>query len=978
MGATNGTVTVTLASLPTTTLTTSDFTVSQAINGGTAQTVTPTSVSVSGTTATLTVPTVSATGPSQSVVDSVSLDGGSAVAASAFTVASSIDAVNSSVSFPTTKTITNGSPVNIVATVEDGSAQAVTGLTGSDFKLALGTQSLVGSAAVYLGSGQYQVTFAPQSMTAGSNLTATLTADGVQVGQDFGYTISAGSYSSSTTTVSYPAGSVLNTSATYTVTITPKDANGNPTTLSGSLSSVTLGTGTAAVALTGTSLSGPNSSNQYTVTFNAPGTTISTALPLVITIGSNTFTSSTSYTVAAQAVATATADFSGLPSTLYDGSTYQIPVTLTDANGNAVILPTANLNEFKVGYQGITSSAVTATASTTTPGVYDVPFSVTHSGAGEINGATAGAVSKITVTFTGGTSPISQVSSSSYTLSGSAATAVTGGAVTATWPTSTNMAVNTAYTATVTVTDSSGNPVSNLQQSDFSVLQNNTVTNLVTSVAPTSTAGQYTVTFTPTVTATSKTFTLSVDGTLTATSGSSFNIIGAVTADSVSLNNAVLVAGQSITVPVTVTGGSTNLGTSDFAISYNGTPVNVTAVSYDSTNSVYDVTFTAPNTTNSTGANLVFSVDGISTATNGTATGVTVEPLSAITIDSSLSWTHLTTGSITSGSTTYNAPASQALTTSTPYYIGYVAPTYNSNMILGIPASAFSATIGSTSPAALTISAVVPSTTTLGRYGIAVTTGTSTLTSSPINLTVDGVSASVTGFTVGAGAAAAYNSTVTFTTGNAANQLQAGQQYTITANLEDASGNPVSGAVANDFAIAMDNANTQTVIANGATATGGVTQLSVAAGSTAGSYTITFTMGEGYTGTPNTKLYLLYNNAGTAITTYSSSDLIGTSTVNTYTTIPATPNAITGLTYASASGLTVGTAGTLAVATVPQVTDAYGNVITDSGTYSIPTTTDITINSSTGELNLAAGWSATSVAVTYTQGGKTQTITVTL
>jgi hypothetical protein len=87
MGAINGTITVNLNATPTTTLTTSDFTVSQAINSGTATTVTPTSVSVSGTTATLTVPTVTATAASQSVVDSVSLDGATAVAASAYTVA---------------------------------------------------------------------------------------------------------------------------------------------------------------------------------------------------------------------------------------------------------------------------------------------------------------------------------------------------------------------------------------------------------------------------------------------------------------------------------------------------------------------------------------------------------------------------------------------------------------------------------------------------------------------------------------------------------------------------------------------------------------------------------------------------------------------------------------------------------------------------------------------------------------------------
>jgi hypothetical protein len=113
ISATNGTITVTLSSTPATTPAISDFAVTQAINGGTATAVTPTAISTSGNVVTLTVPTVPATGVSQSVVDSVSYQGGTPVSAAAFTIPSNVGAVTS-INATVSNAIPNIAPYNDV------------------------------------------------------------------------------------------------------------------------------------------------------------------------------------------------------------------------------------------------------------------------------------------------------------------------------------------------------------------------------------------------------------------------------------------------------------------------------------------------------------------------------------------------------------------------------------------------------------------------------------------------------------------------------------------------------------------------------------------------------------------------------------------------------------------------------------------------------------------------------------------------
>ncbi|WP_258112146.1 hypothetical protein [Alicyclobacillus sp. SP_1] len=148
--------------------------------------------------------------------------------------------------------------------------------------------------------------------------------------------------------------------------------------------------------------------------------------------------------------------------------------------------------------------------------------------------------------------------------------------------------------------------------------------------------------------------------------------------------------------------------------------------------------------------------------------------------------------------------------------------------------------------------------------------------------------------------------------------------------------------------------------ANTSTFTAGPTETSAVAGST--SITAPTKAGTYY-------LYMV-NSSGTVLST----------STYTVTVTAGAPAKATGLTYAS-SNVTVPTSGSTndAVTTQPTVTDAYGNPVTADGTYSISTTTGVSINASTGELTITSSASTTgSVVVTYTQGSATEEVTISL
>lgn len=102
------------------------------------------------------------------------------------------------------------------------------------------------------------------------------------------------------------------------------------------------------------------------------------------------------------------------------------------------------------------------------------------------------------------------------------------------------------------------------------------------------------------------------------------------------------------------------------------------------------------------------------------------------------------------------------------------------------------------------------------------------------------------------------------------------------------------------------------------------------------------------------------------------------------TTSTGNPATITGLAYAAAT-ITIPATGSPAttdsVAVMPIVKDAQGNVLTDSGTYSIvgaTGATGVSIDATTGQVSVSPGATAGAYEVTYTQGGVVETAGITV
>ena len=750
---------------------------------------------------------------------------------SATYTAVTVSATNSSVtSFPAS--MTDGTAYNVAATVQDANGNPITGLTSDAFSLTVGNSSPISGTAVSLGSGQYQIVFVPTAITPSAVAqVATLSVSGITIGTQ-NVTVSSGSASSSTTTASFPAATVLNEGATYTINITPKDANGNATTISGT-PTVTLGTGSQAVQING-SLGSPTN-GVYPVTFSAPSATISTPITMTVKLGSLSYTSSGTYTVAAQTVTSMNVDLSSLPSTLTQGGSYSIPVTLEDANGNPVTLATVSSSPFTVSYAS--NSLTNSVTESSTPGVYNVAFTA--------DSGHTGTVSPITVTYTGVTPNLTQTSTSSYTESTATATGAVSTA-SVTWPTLATLTNGTAYTATVAVSDANGNPVTGLASANFGVQQGSFATDgtpITTTVVPGTTAGTYTVTFTPSTVGTNQTFELGIGSTGSWTQyGTSFNatVQGTVSGVTLSsnLNSGILVAGQAVTIPVTTTGNQSNLTASNFSLSYNGSPVAITNVAYVS-GGVYSVTFTAPSALNSTGATLGINVAGNTT----TASGVTVESLSSITPTLTVTSAAGASSSVTSGGVTYTAPSttSAALSMNSTYYLDTVVVKSGSYFVFGLPSSSFTAAIGSGSSAApLSVVTIVPDMATTGQYDLVAKTGSTAVTSGTnVYVTVNGVASNDSAsYTVAIGTPVAYNSTIAYPTGNLANQLTHGQSYTITCTLADSKGVPVTGLQSYNFVVGTSTTSGAITLSSALPTSSTPT---VTAGSTAGTYTITFT-----------------------------------------------------------------------------------------------------------------------------------------
>lgn len=851
-------------------------------------------------------------------------------------------AINSTVTIGS-NTITDGNSFTVNVNLKDSSGNGVSGYANTTATLNLAgskTQTLT-AAAVANGTstGSYVLVFNPTTLSADSNVTGTLTFGGVTLNVANGMTIS-GSATLGTPSVSFPSGSVLNAGGSYSLTANLVDQYGN--TYTGAVdATIKLGTGTSAttVATDSNVAESATTAGQYTFDFTAPTTLNTTAEPLVVSVAphsttaSVSATSSTSYTVAQQTPSAMTANFSQLPSAPLQGATYTIPVTVTDASGNAVTglgsgaftvsatSTSASANTFTTNVTSVTASAGTQA------GTYNVQFT-----APEFNTTNSGSdIATLTVGVSGfsGTNQTSSAITFGSAVA-SAAPSTSNSAVT--WPSSTSLQAGQNYTITANLKDSNGNALVGIPTSSsyFSAVNDGSALTYASTiaagkytVAAGSTAGQYVITFEPsTATTSSQALSFTVNGT-TFTAPSTYSVAtGTAVATSVTPPQVVfptsLIPGQSYQVAIDgVTDGTnyvSNLTASNFSVQYGSTspvslPVtNVTASS--STPGDYTLTFTAPSTL--TGSQSIYVYLNGQTTNHLTSTAVV--PVDAVSAGNT---TAIASGSLTPSfpSSTYNTSNTTALTVSgnnalnagAYYAMDIAVKDSTSAAVTGLSQNAFDVTLGSSTT---NLVKYVAQTATVGTYTVVIQVP-STVNSNGQSLAVSVAGVSLTTnnpsgtYTIQAGSISATNSSVAYPTNTA---LQSGVQSTMTATVKDAAGNPITtGLTLTDFTVKIgsNSATVGTVVNNND-----------------GTYTIPFT--------PTTA-----DSTGQAIQVQYSGTDIGAASAASYTVAAgayggayatSTGNlALTGINSTAQSGV-VSAIGTYTITL--QATDASGNPIT--------------------------------------------------
>jgi len=984
-----------------------DFSVSESVNGGGASNVTPTGVTLdsTGKLVTLTVPQIAALAKDQSVLYSVSYQGGPAVAAaSAFTVNGiDLSSLTSSITGIPSSTITDGSTLTLTLTAKDASGNAISGLAGMTASLQLtgtSTQTL-SSASVIAGAsaGQYLLVFNPTNLTSDTSVAANLQIAGVTIPVGTGITIDTASLAS-TQTASFPSNTTLNAGGTYSITVNLVDVYGNPITGSSLSPSLKLGSGSSAVSLTTGALTAASTPGQYTISFTAPNTINTSAQPLVLTLGTNgpVVTSTSSYTVANVVPANLTASFTGLPSAPLQGGTYTIPVTVSDAGGNPVTGLGSSAFTASATAAASSASSVNANASISSvsagnqPGQYTV--SVVMPTFMTANPTSGSNIATVTVGING-YSAVS-ATSSEITFGGAAASvAPSASASSVTWPTNTSLNAGQTYTVQMSLKDANGNALvgldlgssgafgsSNGLKLNGSLLTytSSTLSAGNYSVATGTTPGSYVVSFIPSSASSGELLQVLVNGTAF-TAPSTYSIVSgtavATNATAGSTLPAELVAGQSYTATVSsvedaATNPVSNLTAGNFGVQLGTTNLPVTSVAATATAGQYNVTFTAPATTVSTGQTLAIYING-ATVTSLEKSGVKVANVSGAntTVTSSVSLTS------SFPSTTYNSGNVSALTTSGAvtldagaYYAIDVAVNDGAgtpNALSGLNQAAFNATLGSSST---NLVQDVAETATPGAYTVVIKAPSSISASSALAVSVAGatVTPAVSAtYSIQAGALSASSSSISYPTTTA---LVAGNPVNLTVTAKDAAGNPLTG-------LSTTSSNWKVYVGTTAYTS---SSLSVT-NNNDGTYTIALT--------PTTaaataqSMSVQYDLSGTFTT-------LGTASSSSYTVAagafggsdaanivaPSGQGAYITAINSKAQTANVSGAGTYTLTL--QATDAYGNPIAN---FANPPALQLTFTSGSGNSNtLSAG--ATSIgsgtSVTFGANGQlTLTYTVT-
>jgi hypothetical protein len=700
--------------------------------------------------------------------------------------AGAISGSNSTVSFAS-GTDQSGAPDTVTIAVKDAAGNAITGLSNSafNFSLAGGTSTgTFGTVTASATAGTYTTTFS--GAIAGTASTLTLTVSSVKLTSQPQVTVTAGAVSGSDSTVSFAAGSDQS-GAPDTVTMVVKDADGNAVSgLASSAFSFSLAGGTS----NGTfgTVTETSTHGTYTATFT--GTTDGTASTLTLKINSVQLTTQPQVTVTVGAVSGSNSSVSFATGSDQSGIADTVTIVAKDAAGNAITGLSNSAFTFSLSGGTSTGTFGTVTASST-PGTYTTTFT----------GATAGTASTLTLKI------------NSTQLTSQPQVTVTTGTISGT-----NSTVNFAAgadpsgipdTVTIVVKDIDGNAVTGLASNAFSFsLAGGTSTGTFGTVSATSTPGTYTTAFTGVTAGSASTLTLKI------------NSVQLTTQPQVTVNAGTV---SSTNSTVSFATGSDQSGTSDTVTivvkDAAGNPI--AALS----NSAFDFSLAGGTSTGSFGTVTPTSTTGTYTTT---FTGATAGTADTLTLDiSSVQLTAqpqvtVTVGAV-SGSNSSVSFASGMDQMGVGDIVTIVAKDVAGNAITGLSNSAFNFDLwgGTSSGTFGTVSAA----SSPGTY-TATFMGTAAGTADTLTQEISGVQLNTQPqVTVTGSSVSGTKSSVSF----ASSTDKSGTPNTVTINVEDTSGNAISGLTNSDFNFSLA----------GGTSTGSfgtVTQTS-----TPGTYTATFT-----------------------------------------------------------------------------------------------------------------------------------------
>jgi hypothetical protein len=510
---------------------------------------------------------------------------------------------------------------------------------------------------------------------------------------------------------------------------------------------------------------------------------------------------------------------------------------------------------------------------------------------------------------------------------------------------------------TIVVKDTTGNPVSGLASSAFSLaLSGGTSAGTFSAVTATSTAGTYTSTFTGTTAGTVSTLTVTAGGVTLTTQPTITVTTGSVSASTstVSFASPTVAAGNTDVVTIVVKDGAGNpisgLASSAFSLALSGgtSAGTFSAVTATSTAGTYTSTFTG--TTAGTASTLTATVSSV--ILNATPT-VQVIAGGISSTNSSVSFASPT---VSSGNTDL---------------VTIVVEDNAGNAITGLSSSAFSfALSGGTS--AGTFGAVTASTTP-GTY-TALFTGTTAGTASTLTATVSGVTlAAQPTVQVSVGGISGDTSTVSFVSSTAVS----GTTDALTLAIKDSNGNPVSGLASSAFSLQLSGGTsagtfsavtetatpgTYTAVFTATTAgtpstltatAGGValhTQptITVAAGPvSATTSTVSFASSTVAQGSTDVVTIVVEDSAGNPISGLASSafslSLAGGTSAGTFSAVTATS---TPGTYRSTfTGTTAGTSSTLTTAVSGVTLSAQPTITVTTGAIGVPKVSGVTPSS---------------------------------